>query len=53
MDNETREQELEVKEEKAETPCILEEINIDELARRWNLRHLLSNRVASQMTACP
>ncbi len=32
MDNEAREQELEVKEEKPETPCILEEINIEELA---------------------
>lgn len=32
MDNEIREQEHEVKEEKNETPCILEEINIEELA---------------------
>ena len=32
MDNEAKEQELEVKEENAETPCILEEINIEELA---------------------
>jgi len=32
MDNEIREQELEVKEEKKEMPCILEEINIEELA---------------------
>jgi mycofactocin precursor len=32
MDNEIREQEFEVKEEKNETPCILEEINIEELA---------------------